>query len=805
MSITLEKINRRLFQLNLSSGSNQVKNLSGIRLLDESNNIFFENNALNLIKNWEGLDIDIDRAFETSLETYDLLLKYGSKNAINKATDILIEGTNKLRNASELKRSLKVRLGRLKKGTKISKNIDIDSSTNNIQKAMDNIKNALGSATANIVKNDEPDYLEENYNRIIDKVSEVAEIDRIVKQYSNIHKRFNIDRLFSECGADRESIYNTIYETAKYIDTFNSPFKNKYNATLESAWYALQKYHIVCENSTIINTVTDYYLFNDFIPDMISFAEETAVLANISPIFNKKDFSCLDYISESNIKQFNVNKELDYRKVVENYMLDGKLKEIVSYEDQEQQSIEKSDRDDNIIDFIKDFRKRCAEEENPSNFITFKALIDQILNHQKSQIIFNVSSIFNLLSVVFLNNEDHDIKAIIKIVDDITDTVLELPLKETQANEILNTYKSQVDTLSKKENINAREQIYLDTVEVNAGKIENFIKDNFTEEQEEDENASDDELTEAAEIVLIANLLDSLTEGGTIDPDIPVIINGNVAKFTNDTLDALTDFSVTVPKILDKDSLKECFINYRNELRKNQAKKSVEDYMKIDCLTNNIARLNEDATIYSTHNNTRACIGYLMCMNEIKNFHTDINNEIYFTEAMSFSNKLKLAVNNLKRAAINLSSKEKSASNAIDAAINSIARNMDKEMSAEDRERVVRGSILPSATKCIKLALMFAAVGKFIDPAVAVIGALGMFFSRKKAQKRERQLALDEIEIELKMCERYLRMYEDQQDMDKIRKVEIIQRNLQRQRQRIKYKMAVDFKQASTASIEDPY
>ena len=80
-----------------------------------------------------------------------------------------------------------------------------------------------------------------------------------------------------------------------------------------------------------------------------------------------------------------------------------------------------------------------------------------------------------------------------------------------------------------------------------------------------------------------------------------------------------------------------------------------------------------------------------------------------------------------------------------------------------------------------------------------------MFFSRKNSQAKERQLALDEIEIELKMCERYIRLYEEQQDMQKIRQCEIIQRNLERQRQRIKYKMAVDFKHADTSSIKDPY
>ena len=64
-------------------------------------------------------------------------------------------------------------------------------------------------------------------------------------------------------------------------------------------------------------------------------------------------------------------------------------------------------------------------------------------------------------------------------------------------------------------------------------------------------------------------------------------------------------------------------------------------------------------------------------------------------------------------------------------------------------------------------------------------------------------MALDEIEIELKMCDRYIRIYEDQQDMEKLRQCEMIQRNLLRQQQRIRYKMKVDFHHADISSVKN--
>ena len=56
-------------------------------------------------------------------------------------------------------------------------------------------------------------------------------------------------------------------------------------------------------------------------------------------------------------------------------------------------------------------------------------------------------------------------------------------------------------------------------------------------------------------------------------------------------------------------------------------------------------------------------------------------------------------------------------------------------------------------------------------------------------------MVLDEIEIELKMCEKYIDIAESKNDMKSLKQLLTIQRNLQRQQQRIKYKMKVDFNQ----------
>jgi hypothetical protein len=190
---------------------------------------------------------------------------------------------------------------------------------------------------------------------------------------------------------------------------------------------------------------------------------------------------------------------------------------------------------------------------------------------------------------------------------------------------------------------------------------------------------------------------------------------------------------------------------------------------------------------------------YIKSLQELANINGE---ETYVTE-MEFTNTLKLAINNLKRTALKLSDKEKKISNEIDVSVNNVSKGMEQAVMNGNREAVIKGRIIPSASKCIKLALATGAAWA-INPAVAVIGALGTFICMKKMQNKERQLVLDDIEIELKMCERYISQAENNNDLKKVRDLEKIQRNLERQHQRIKYKMNVEHDMRVPNSTDKP-
>ena len=822
MPVTIEKINQRLYRLNYTN-PNHLRDLKNVRLVDESKNIFFENNAIDLIKHWESLSEDTNSAFEKALDAYDLMLLYGTSSGIKKSTDIIVSEVYKVRDADALRRSLKYRFGRLRKG--ITSSIGNNDVLNSFRQSINNLQNSLtsgklfsksSSPQTTSDNEDKKDNISECYRRIISEADFIYECDRIIRQYGSIHNRFNLDKLITEAANSNMSVYETSYKIAEYVDTFNSPFKNKYNTALESAWYGFKKHHISCNNRTIINAITDYYLFNGLLTE--SELQDIKSVEYINPVFSSDDFNILNYMEDDSVET--TIDRLDYINAAEEYGAEDMGSIVDSIKDLEESAIDSilkikdaSNPDiDEVTENLKMLRKMCLSNYDAiSNIKSLKAFVDHIINHNNAHILQKVfSPLINIIHTAFVFGSDvHDIKYITEIIDSIEKAFEgHQMLNQQEAEKILLVYDSEIDHIkSKQEKIEdgflaSRAEAYLNCITANRDSIKNYISDTFSEDEElENENEESDGLNEAASIILISNLISSLvseTVEDTIEPDIDMIINGNVAKFSNDTIDAITDFSITIPSIIDKEKLRESLIANRDELRSFK-KLSMQDYIRIDCLNNNISRLNEDKMIYNTCSDTKACIAYLMCLNELKCM--DSNSDVkYFSEAMSFTNTLKLAANNLKRSAIKLSDKEKAASNSIDMAIGQITKSMDREMSAAERERIVRGQILPPASKCIKYALMFGAAW-LVNPAGAVIGALGVYFTRKKSTMKERQMALDEIEVELKMCDRYIRMYEEQNDMQKLRQCEIIQRNLYRQQQRIRYKMKVDFRHADVSSV----
>ena len=173
-------------------------------------------------------------------------------------------------------------------------------------------------------------------------------------------------------------------------------------------------------------------------------------------------------------------------------------------------------------------------------------------------------------------------------------------------------------------------------------------------------------------------------------------------------------------------------------------------------------------------------------------------NEIYsacvyyspLTEA-SFTNSLKLAGEKLKKGIQKASDADKTISKNIDSAMSSFTRSAERAMTNDRRDAIIRGSVIPSASKIIKGAIMAGAATLVLGPAVAVIGVLGYLGMSKKLNDKQRKALIDEIEIELKMCQKYIDLAESKNDLKALKKLYTIQRELEKQRAKIKYKIGL--------------
>lgn len=828
MKITFSDINKRISRLE-SSPPRTLINVKEAQLYTRHNgrDIFLSNNAFNSIENWESLDENTDVAFGKALDVFEeLCLNATSESMVRTACDILLEGISKVRNQTQLMNSLKNRFGRLQHKSTVGVEKAHSSVTSKIQDSIANIQNTLknaglagGAKTVNIATTNEC------FSQLQEKCAVIIECDRIVKNYATVSKRFNLDKIISNIRYDIDN-YQACFEIASCIDTYNQSFKNRYNSALEIAAYVFDKHFMNYPKDKIVEAVTDYFLFTGSLKeDQVNDVKD---VMKISVLFEQEDFSSLSWVDlEMPPEPIDNNVTVDiesygtgYEFLSENDLekaVKAKKKEIKKDVKKTGKIIKKAakegnpeeHRDEEVKEMVAEFRASCLKnKDSKTNLPSLKSLITKLFAKNPYQIVYELPNLLSLIRVAFIITSGA-IHPVLMVCTFIVDQLLKVHFSRKQLEKIVNAYKNEIDSVKSKiektKDTQTKENLekYLEELNKDLTKIKDYERELYTEEENDERDYADydfgddddfdfdfddDEFNfeEAAAIQIISSQIDALSEA-LIDDTVDGIVYNNIFKLDNDSIDAITDFSITVPVILEKDKLKDCLCSYRNELRESIT--DVKDYVRINCLNDNILKLETANNSYITTSTTKDAMHYLQCLNEI----AKIKSDSYIME-MDFTNSIKLAIKQLKANAVKLKDKDKQISSSIDVAANNTAKSIENALMNGNREAVIKGSMIPSASKCIKAAIM-AGVAWAVNPAVAVIGAIGAFACSKKLQKKERQLVLDDIEIELKMCERYLRQAEDEGDMKKVRQIEIIQRNLERQKQRIQYKMIVIYNQ----------
>lgn len=217
---------------------------------------------------------------------------------------------------------------------------------------------------------------------------------------------------------------------------------------------------------------------------------------------------------------------------------------------------------------------------------------------------------------------------------------------------------------------------------------------------------------------------------------------------------------------------------YEKKMAKAKSDKTKADYKKI------ISRLEEDRDTISQ---------YYDKYNFEDDADWDDDDTDYLDESaellleLTFTNKLKLAGQNFKKAMVKMSDKEKKLSSQMDHAYDRFAYTIEKNMSNKNREAVIKGSVIPSFSSLIKLALA-AGTASFVSPVLAAITVMGGLAASKRATANERKYILDEIDIQLNVVKKKIELAESNNDMKSYEQLLRIQRQLESEKHRIIYK-----------------
>lgn len=834
MEILMKDIQRRISDISERSVKEQSINIQ--TMYNKAFDTGSEKLVESVLLNWKSLNNDTNLAFTNVMELFEKFYETSSNNgSIRKMCNIICEDAiPKVRTGVETQNYIKHKLSRFKTkvSTKINNNVDnmkdavsntLSGAKSNLDKNVNQIKNNVG-----LNKEEEKDKtIKECYEKMLEHATKIVLCDRLLTNHDKLSKRFNIDKMVSEMS--KQDVSESVYEMCKLIDTYNMSFKAKYNIALENTIYVLEKNYIKYDKKDIVKYVTEYFLmmgntdsieYKSIIENMIS------VLGN-NRFYNESDLSEVEYLinAKDTDIQFDLffNSEEDtfsspltsIRKEEENSLLSEN-----SYYVSDINYLLETNKINEVKKLMDDF-KIGVKNKTPESV---KVLIKKIYSKSANNIIEETPNFLNWIRVFFVLST-FTINPVLGLVTTFTDYFISMTVKRSEAEKMVDKYKKEKDKAKKKlESLNSADskkrcEEYIKVLDKSIDKLERYHESLLTEEEidvkrdkEFDLNFGDDFKFESSDIKNLSyiQLIESDIEylKDTNEDIILDDIKMSISKFDLDDLDTIVDLSMnTFGGIISKDKLKstleECIPIIREEIKETD---NFSKIMAIDCLKENIYKLNnskdrifnEDYSISESFNLLHQQVEFIKNVNEILDYYKNNNS---LMEA-SFTNSLKLAREKLKKSAVKLSDKEKSASKAIDVSMSNMHNSMERALTNGNREAVIRGSVLPSASKIIKTAIATGTVA-LISPAIAVIGFLGSLAVSKKLKAKERQLILDEIEIELKMVEKYLKIAEDKDDMKATRQLLNTQRRLERERQRIKYNMAVHHKTAPDIKDND--
>ena len=782
-----------------------------------------------------------DRAYKAIALIDRLTQTKASKYQIDRCVDIINEAiVLKFRDADSLQRSISSKLGWFNRKIKIevgksfgTSGID-DSIQNIINKVsdIDNNTQANNSSTAVAADTGEindvgADFvnMESAYLSILEQTTKMVHIDRILKNYDMISKRFNLDKVLTE-NYNGDNIQETVLSICSLIDTYNTSDTIKLNTALESVWYGLSKFGYNIDLPLMFESACNYFMLKDNGANTCKLVLDATVITDPYKLG-------LSYIMEDpEIKDKMTNSIIG--KTVEDSIFNFITKESVVITDNTKK------KPTVFIDAFNKFKKAGRDNE-----IGYLEMLDTLFRNKESDISNNIYTIVHYIKLYMVEYSNFSLEKVNEWIDFISDRFVEKEYSEDIARHLLFllnderlAVKSAAEGYVDKE-VADRMAIFLRSLDRFIDNVEIYIS-NITGKSPDDiisiEKTEDDNKEELTEqdlqmLAYIPAILNELKVDEYIDID--SYLDRNISIIPNDILVEICKFNRDYAPLVDPDHVIGLLENRLTSIKMGRVSSATitDKYSTMstynDCI--NILKEEQKNPVMTIEE----AYAYIKAYNTINSVLTLIESSYNTYGSIletSFGNTLKMARERMAHAVANLGDKEKEASRSIDSAVNRFVEGLRRLFTTNQREAVIKGTICPSASQALKIllgatglsavgsvgtkaaagavakaaagaaagtktaaALTSAAkvLGAMKFPVLAIISILAFIICSKKFKNKERMMVLDEIDIELQMVDKYLELAERKEDLVAYKQLITIKRSLERDKQRIQYGMKV--------------
>jgi len=777
-------------QIVIADINRRLRSLSAKTSASNHNNTFSEGARLIINK---GRAYDIKRfiesagkstsevSFTTIMELFDALTDVGTVSDISKMGNYIAEDVvHKVRDAKNTESLIKRRMTRLQHKLAPSTTVPAGPKpTKLVQKTNVNKEKAIKEAYENMLE-----------SAIINR-----NCDRVLENYNRISKRFNLEIVINE-NTRANGVKDTVIELCNRIDTYDMPTAVKFNTVIETAFYGFESNFITYNKSDIIEAAVDYFAFKE---DGLAAARE---ILDATLFYDKnEDMGNVDILTEEEPEEDSKPSSVDT--VITNH-----------FGNQPMQPVKEASEFSEMLD---KFKKEELAKEDSKPETKLRSLVTKLYSRNVDSIVEGTPNLLSWIRSFFIVGSFAIpvIGPVVAIIGFIADRFISLHMDIKETEKMIQCFSNEIRAANKKleSTTNAEDkdklEKYIDSLKKAKEKISMYrmdLTDDFEVEGDYNDMAEGDEFDfgdfDSDEDFDFGDDMDfSFDEMATAVTSIVDSNNNPIdestmymlpRKLSDELLYDITNVVKECPDLF----FKEAFIDGLNQeivrLRSSNSR-SVAEIIRINIaenmiqdLTNAPAKEISSKNIIRIHHKYSAIAEAYAAINMIRNMPEDHDETVL--EA-SFTNTLKLASMKLKNAIKKLTDKERSISKSVDVGMNNVMKGAERAMTTDNREAVIKGSILPSASKIIKMAIINAGLIAIHQPAIAVIGTLAYLACSTKFKAKERQMLIDEIEIEIEMCDKYIKIAEDKNDMKALKQLMTTKRELTRQLQRIKYNM----------------